>query len=63
MTFVIVLAATLVAFSASAAGQEGSEDPTVFPNRPYRDEVFYFCTTCHSLRLIRTQRMEARTLG
>jgi hypothetical protein len=57
MTFAVVLAVTLVAFSASAAGQEVSEDPTVFPDGPYRDEVFYFCTACHSSRLIRTQRM------
>lgn len=55
MTFAAVLAATLVAFSASA--QEVSEDPAVFPDGPYRDEVFYFCTACHSSRLIRTQRM------
>jgi hypothetical protein len=58
MTFAALLAATLVAFAASAAsGQEASEDPSVFPEGPYRDEVFSFCTACHSSHLIRAQRM------
>ena len=29
----------------------------MFPAGEYRDEVFYFCTACHSSRLVRNQTM------
>ena len=40
-----------------AAAQEVAEEPTVFPAGEHRDEVFYFCTACHSSRLVRNQAM------
>src|SRR5512134_2843120 len=40
-----------------AAAQEVAEEPTVFPAGEDRDEVFYFCTACHSSRLVRNQAM------
>ena len=29
----------------------------MLPEGPYRDEVFYLCTACHSSRLVRNQAM------
>ena len=54
-----VLAAALaaLALAGAAAGQEVVEEPAVFPDGPYRDEVFYLCTACHSSRLVRNQAM------
>lgn len=37
--------------------QDLAEEPTVFPPGEHRDEVFYFCTACHSSRLVRNQAM------
>lgn len=31
------------------------EEPTVFPDGEYRDEVFYLCTACHGSDLVRAQ--------
>jgi hypothetical protein len=55
----LVLAASLaaLALASGTAGQEVVEEPSVFPEGPYRDEVFYLCTACHSSRLVRNQAM------
>ncbi len=54
-------AAMIVAVAAlwapEAPAQEVIEEPTVFPPGEHRDEVFYFCTACHSSRLVRNQAM------
>jgi hypothetical protein len=50
-----IVAVLLLAGAASA--QQVEEEPTVFPDGPHRDEVFYFCTACHSSRLVRNQAM------
>lgn len=48
----------LLGIVGPAPGEEDApEEPTVFPDGAHRDEVFYFCTGCHSARLIRNQRM------
>jgi hypothetical protein len=55
-----VVATVLVAaalWATRAAAQEVAEEPTVFPAGEHRDEVFYFCTACHSSRLVRNQAM------
>jgi hypothetical protein len=55
------LAATVLVATAlwetAAPAQEVAEEPTVFPAGEHRDEVFYFCTACHSSRLVRNQAM------
>jgi hypothetical protein len=48
--------ATLL-LAGAAGAQEVVEEPSVFPDGPYRDEVFYLCTACHSSRLVRNQAM------
>jgi hypothetical protein len=45
-----------LALAGAAAGQE-AEEPSIFPEGPHRDEVFYLCTACHSSRLVRNQAM------
>lgn len=50
-----LLAAQLALGSASA--QEVVEEPSVLPDGPHRDEVFYVCTACHSSRLVKNQGM------
>jgi hypothetical protein len=52
-----LVALTGLALAGAAAGQELAEEPSVFPDGPYRDEVFYLCTACHSSRLVRNQAM------
>jgi hypothetical protein len=54
-----VLAAALaaLALAGAAAGQEVMEEPSVLPDGPHRDDVFYLCTACHSSRLVRNQAM------
>ena len=46
-----------LAVAGAAIGQERAEEPSVFPDGPYRDEVFYLCTACHSSRLVRNQAL------
>jgi hypothetical protein len=46
-----------LALASAAAGQEVVEEPAVFPEGSYRDEVFYLCTACHSSRLVRHQAL------
>jgi hypothetical protein len=54
----VVPTAALAALAlAGAAAQEVVEEPSVFPDGAYRDEVFYLCTACHSSRLVRNQAM------
>jgi hypothetical protein len=55
ITLVLVLAGLMLA--RTIAAQEVEEHPSVLPEGPYRDEVFYLCTACHSSRLIRNQAM------
>ena len=55
-SFTLAALASLV-LAGAAAGQEVAEEPSVFPDGPYRDEVFYLCTACHSSRLVRNQAM------
>jgi hypothetical protein len=51
----VVIAVSLA--GPAAVAQEVAEAPTVFPDGAHRDEVFYYCTGCHSSRLVRNQRM------
>ena len=54
---VLAAALAVLGLAGTAAGQEVVEEPSVFPEGPYRDEVFYLCTACHSSRLVRNQAM------
>ena len=54
-SLVVVLAGLVLARTIVA--QEVEEHPSVLPEGPYRDEVFYLCTACHSSRLVRNQAM------
>lgn len=46
------LAMLLAAGTALAA-----EDPSVLPDAPNRDEIFYFCTACHGSAVITRSRL------
>lgn len=52
----MLIAAALLALDMAAA-QEVVEEPSALPDGPHRDEVFYFCTACHSARIVRNQQM------
>jgi hypothetical protein len=54
---VLLAAACAAALAATAAAQGIEESPDLFPAGPHRDAVFYFCTACHSSRLVRNQAM------
>ena len=53
----VVAALAGFALARAVAAQEVEEHPSVLPEGPYRDEVFYLCTACHSSRLVRNQAM------
>jgi hypothetical protein len=55
---VLLVAAGAVALAAAAMAQGLEETPDLFPAGPHRDEVFYFCTACHSSRLVRNQALD-----
>jgi hypothetical protein len=50
------LGALLAATLGGAVGAS-AEDPSVFPAGEHRDEVFWYCTACHSSRLVSNQAM------
>ena len=52
-----------LALATTAAAQGVEETPELFPDGPHRDEVFYFCTACHSSRLVRNQAMSRERWG
>lgn len=54
---VLVPALAGLALAGTVAAQEVQEDPSVLPEGPHRDEVFYLCTACHSSRLVRNQAL------
>jgi hypothetical protein len=54
---VLVPALAALALAGTVAAQEVQEDPSVLPDGPHRDEVFYLCTACHSSRLVRNQAL------
>jgi hypothetical protein len=33
------------------------EGPEQYPEHPNRDDAFYFCTACHSFKIVAAQRM------
>lgn len=51
----VAVAALLIGFAAAA--QEVVEDPSLLPDGPHRDEVFFLCTACHSSWLVRNQAL------
>lgn len=59
--YAAALAAVLLALAAGGTviaqtqPEREPEEPTVFPDGPHRDEVFYFCTACHGSDLVRAQ--------
>jgi hypothetical protein len=55
--FALAAALAGLVLAGAAGGQEVAEEPSVLPDGPYRDEVFYLCTACHSSRLVRNQAM------
>jgi hypothetical protein len=55
VALVLVLAG--LALARTTVAQNVEEEPSVLPEGPYRDEVFYLCTACHSSRLVRNQAM------
>lgn len=53
----LLLAAAFPGAALPAAAQEVGEESSVLPEGHGRDEVFYFCTACHSSLLVRNQAM------
>lgn len=62
-----ILAASALTFAALAVIAEGTiaqsarkgpdETPEQYPEGPHRDDAFYFCTACHSFRIVAQQGM------
>ncbi len=44
--------AALVVAAAPVVNAHPTETPDVLPDGPFRDETFYFCTTCHGSAVI-----------
>ena len=47
----------MLELGSSALAQAPAEDPSVLPDGPARDDVFYLCTGCHGTALVRAQAM------
>ncbi len=47
----------LLAMLLVAGGALAAEEPSVLPDAPNRDEVFYLCTACHGSQLITRSRL------
>ena len=62
---VLALAAAVLALGlsapdgvAQAQGQRRQEEqPEQYPDRPHREETFYFCTACHGFKIVAQQGM------
>lgn len=58
-----LLSAAGVLLSAAAVGAQDKgarpveEEPEQYPAHPNRDDAFYFCTPCHSFRIVAAQGM------
>lgn len=42
---------------AQSARKGPDETPEQYPTGPHRDDAFYFCTACHSFRIVAQQGM------
>ncbi len=42
---------------AQTARKGPDETPEQYPDAPHRDDAFYFCTACHSFRIVAQQGM------
>ena len=53
------MATGLLAFATAAVAQKKSDDetPEQYPAGPHRDDAFYFCTACHSFKIVAAQGM------
>ncbi len=58
-----VLAAVLVAFPLADGSAQtkrvrpAEEQPEQYPAGPHREDAFYFCTACHSFKIVAAQGM------
>jgi len=58
--FALVALLVLPALDAGAQGKRtrpAEESPEQYPAGPNRDDTFYFCTACHSFRIVAQQGM------
>ncbi|MCS6890126.1 MAG: hypothetical protein RMK64_02955 [Rhodovarius sp.] len=46
-----------LALLATGPGLAAAEDPSVLPDAPNRDEIFYLCTACHGTAVITRSRL------
>ena len=45
------------AVDGAAEGVADDETPEQYPAGPHRDDTFYFCTACHSFKIVAAQGM------
>jgi hypothetical protein len=53
----LMLALAIAAGPADAQLKNDEEGPEQYPAGPHRDEAFYFCTACHSFKIVAAQGM------
>ena len=56
----VIVAALLSSWSTADAQtrrKDPGETPEQYPAGPHRDDAFYFCTACHSFRIVAQQGM------
>jgi hypothetical protein len=54
---VLVLVVAGPAVLAQGPSAPRDETPEQFPEGPYREDTFYFCTACHGFRIVAAQGM------
>jgi len=61
LTSAVALAASVLLLVSAADGSAQTkpveEAPEQYPAHPSRDDAFYFCTACHSFRIVAAQGM------
>jgi hypothetical protein len=58
----LALMAAIALCPSEGAGQSSrvrppEEQPEQYPDGPHREDTFYFCTACHSFRIVAAQGM------
>jgi hypothetical protein len=54
----LVAGALALAAGADAQTKKGEDEaPEQYPAGPHRDDAFYFCTACHSFKIVAAQGM------
>jgi hypothetical protein len=56
-SFVALISIAVPAFDPAGQSRQAEEQPEQYPSGANRDDAFYFCTACHSFKIVAAQGM------